>query len=433
LQLIKKYFPAFAPLTVPLFHLGMVFIVYKFLVGISLVTRMADPVQLRQWDSYWYESIAEKGYQYSNTEASNSGFFPFFSFLWKVLWELTGSHIRAICLFNLFAFFTGALLLKKAFQFSYPYFLLFLSIPANMFMYVPYTEAVFFFFSALILSGLKMKNQKMVVIGLLFASLTRPTALFFIPAIVCMEFFAFTGIRTFLKNIVIYSAIPLLGTFIVMLVQLKYTGVWLAYFKAQSLFWNRTVQVPDLPLTTWDGARLLWLDGFALFFGLLAGCVLLFFLFRKVIVKNGSYADRSVFFSLTYLVLALASVVFFNGKDAVGGTSLMGANRYILASPYFLVFLLFLTHEVQFEKEVFLLFLIAGIMTFFAIRTEGGTFKLYDRLDQFYYKFFILVNAFIYLLASKRFNNNFIAVIYLINLFIQLIIMNQFTQGRWIG
>lgn len=138
-----------------------------------------------------------------------------------------------------------------------------------------------------------------------------------------------------------YLSATAAGVLAVILFQYKVTGVWFAYFKTQSHFLNRTLQWPELPFTTWDGLRLLWLDGFALFTGLLAAAILCALLLRRH--RKTKDPDQATIFSLCYLALALLSVIFFNGKDVRGGTSLMGANRYLLATPYFTV-LLFSLH-----------------------------------------------------------------------------------------
>ena len=193
----------FNAIAFPLLHLFVLFMMYKLLYFLSLAGHIADLSQFKQWDSFWYASIAENGYQYSHTEASNSGFFPLFPYMWKLLWKITGSGVKGICILNLVIFLLGMLMLKEAFKFPWSYFMLFLSIPSNFFMYVPYSEAAFFFFSAVMLAGLKKNNRWMILTGLFFSSLARPTALFFIPAIICMEIFSFENFKKFFRNIFI--------------------------------------------------------------------------------------------------------------------------------------------------------------------------------------------------------------------------------------
>ncbi len=431
---IKKYFFLARPVLVPLFHLGVLFLVYKLLLFLTLIHSISDMGHYKRWDSYWYSSIAEVGYEYSDTKASNSGFFPMFPYIWKFLWKITGSGISGMCYLNIAIFFSGMLILKKAFKFSYAYFLLFVSIPSNMFMYIPYTEAAFFLFSSIMLAGLKTKNQVMILSGLFLASLTRPTAVFFIPAIICMEYFSFENWKKFSKNVLVYSSIPILGVLVVVLFQYKATGVWFAYFKAQSLFWKRTMQWPELPFTTWDGPRILWLDGFALFFGLMAIAILIIFLVRKYRKNNLIEKDnKAVFFSLCYMMMALFSIIFFNGKDSTGGTSLMGANRYLLATPYFIMMLLLISHHIKFEKDYFFSYILLAFLMYFLLRVDGPWFKYYDEGDKFFYRFLAIINIMLYFLISKYFKNRFIPLIYAINVVTQIILMHQIVIGKWIG
>jgi len=436
---LKKYFSFSKPFLLFLLHLSVLFMVYKLMVFLSIIAPIPNLGLLKKWDAFWYLSITENGYQYNATDVSNSGFFPLFSYIWKIIWDITGSEVHPIIYFNLIIFYVGMLMLKKAFNFSLTYFLLFISVPSNMFMYVPYTEATFFFFSALMLAGLKKNNQWMILIGLFFASLTRPTAVFFIPAIICMEVFAFDNIKKSLKNILLYSSVSLLGIFLVVIFQFKQTGVWFAYFKAQTHFWKRALQWPDIPFTTWDGPRLLWLDGIAIFFGLLATAILVLFLIRKLRkaipadMDQSIFKDKAIFFSLCYLVMAMFSIVFFNGKDEAGGTTLMGGNRYILATAFFAITLFTISHRIKLEKYFLLIFVVVCVLVFYLLRVEGGGFIKLTHNDKFYYRLLVILGAAMYLLTAKQLNNRFVAMVYIINVFTQVLLMYYFASGAWVG
>lgn len=248
------------PLAILCLHALIMCVVYKLELLSSFITKI-EPYYLKEWDAYWYGSIAEHGYLYDEAKPSNSGFFPLFPYTWRLLWKLTKASVQGVCLFNGMLFLAGMLVLRKAFNFSWMYFLVFISIPSNMFMYVPYTEAIFFFFSTLLLVGLRTNNAYLVAAGLFFASLTKATALFFLPAILCMEILNFESLWQCVKRTAAYAFFPLLGLFSVILFQYKATGVWFAYYRTQAHFWKRTFHVPEFPLTTWGGPRVLWLDG----------------------------------------------------------------------------------------------------------------------------------------------------------------------------
>lgn len=427
-----KYFSLAKPFLIPGFHVLVLFTVYKLLVLSSFITPI-EIYLLKQWDAYWYASIAEHGYLFNASKPSNSGFFPLFSYEWKTLWKLTGAGIGGVCIFNTLLFFAGMLILKKAFNFSWAYFLVFLSLPSNLFMYVPYSEASFFFFSALILAGLKTDKTSLVLTGLFFSSLTKPTAAFFIPAILAIEWMTFTNFKEFTKRVLGFSLLPILSVLIVVIFQYIHTGVWFAYFKAQSAFWHRTFQLPELPLTTWGGPRILWLDGLAMFFGLIIVFLLIVAIIKRFFKDKKLNVDKATLFSLTYLSLTFFSVLFFNGKDALGGTSLMGANRYLMATPYFVVFLYFISHTLSIQKLFWPVFTFFAFALLFFLKTEGGDFITYTAFDSVIYQIFILMGIGMYVLISVKLNNRFLAAFYLINVFMQIILLHQFAYAKWIG
>lgn len=428
----SRYFLFLMPVLVLCFHVVMMFVVYRLEFLISYITEV-DPYYLRDWDAFWYASIAEHGYLYDEAKASNSGFFPLFPYEWKLLWKLTDAGVAGVCLFNFAMFFSGMIVLRKAFDFSWMYVLVFISIPSNIFMYVPYTEATFFFFSALVLAGLKGGNNYLVVTGLFFAALTKPTALFFIPALICMEILTAENRSIFFKRVALFCSVPLLSTLCVVIIQYVQTGVWFAYFKTQSRFWHRSFQLPEFPLTTWGAPKVLWLDGVALFFGLLALCLLVWFFAEKLRKRPGIETNRATIFSVAYLFLGLLSVLFFNGKDATGGTSLMGLNRYVLATPYFVVFLVFISHSVEPRRYHWFLYTALAITVLFSLKYDSTGFADYTMSDKFAYQFFIGINILLYALMSRKFDNRFLACLYLLNICVQVKFMWQFANGIWIG
>lgn len=70
----------------------------------------------------------------------------------------------------------------------------------------------------------------MIMGGLFLASLTRPSAVFFIPAIISMEVLHYKDIKTFLKNTVSYITPSLMSILLVFFIQYQATGVWFAFF-----------------------------------------------------------------------------------------------------------------------------------------------------------------------------------------------------------
>lgn len=382
----------------------------------------------KQWDAFWYEKIAKEGYEFKANEASSSGFFPLFSYVWR----FTGLGDNGISYLNYTFFIIGILLLKKAFAFSNSFLLLALSVPSMMFMYVPYTEALFFLSTSIFLYGLIRNNYKAIYIGLFFASLTRPTAIFFIPAILFMELMYHKNVKTTFLNVIKYSSVSIAGIFVVLIIQFVKTGVWFAYFKAQTNSWGRVIQIPELPFTTWDGTRILWIDGIALIFGFISFFIVLYFLLKKWLLKKLIEVDKATLFSLCYLVMATLSVVFFNGKDELGGTSLMGANRYVMATPCLVLLLNYFNSNRENIKALSIISLISIIISAFMLGL-GSIIKPYNHAYSNRYVLFILFYVLSYLLLSTKQNSKYIFSIYLLNIFAQIILMSYFSNGLWVG
>lgn len=429
LNKVQKYLLSLNPFWVSCFHLVLVYLIYQLLLLGSFITSI-DVYHFKQWDAYWYAGIAKDGYQFSETQPSNTAFFPMFPYLWKALWKISNAGVGQICLFNALAFLAGMLVLKKAFQFSWAYFLLFVSVPSNMFIYVPYSEAIFFFFSAITLAGFKTDSKVMIMGGLFLASLARPSAAFFIPAILSMEVLNYKDFKTFLKNTASYLTPPLLAILLVFVIQYQATGVWFAFFKDG---WRRVAQLPELPLTTWDGLKTLWLDGIAFFFGLLATVVLLILLYRKLKGFHSPEYGKAEVFSTTYVMMALFTILIFGGRDKDGGTSLLSLNRFLMATPYFTIMLYMLSFQVKLNLKTYILYAVVALISLSLLNLNGTGYNEYTLNDKFFYALIMLVHIFLYSTISLRYNGKFIALVYIVNVGIQVIILQQFAHGKWIG
>jgi hypothetical protein len=412
-------------------------LVYKLLAlsGLISVLQPMELFFLKQWDAWFYASIAQEGYRYSWTEASNSGFFPLFPYLWKLAWKVADAGVPGICMLNAAIFFAGMLVLKRTYRFSWPYFFLFVSVPANMFMLVPYSEACFFLSSAVMLYGMKTDRPALALAGLFFASLSRPTATFFIPAVICAELFHFSDLRTFLKRTLSYTLVCVLAVLIVVTIQYMATGVWFAYFRAQGKFWNHTPALPEFPFTTWGGPRTMWLDAMALFFGIAALAMLIRWLAAKFRAAGAAISgDRTVTFSLAYIAIACVYVIVTNGKDAGGGTTLISLNRYIMATSFFSVILWHLTHAVDYSRtRTAALYLLGSLIVVLSINTDSPGFFNYEAPDKIWYKVLVALNICLYPFAMTRLRTSFVAMICIVNMTAQVYLLHEFAYSKWIG
>lgn len=415
----------------------MVFLHLIILVLLMYILDLLDIIKifplgdnLLKWDATWYNSIKLNDYSYSEKIQSNSGFFPLFPFVWKVL------HLSAvqISLVNALLAILSLSVLASTFQIDGLRFLLLLSLPSCFFLYVPYAESVFFCCCTILLVGYTKNNPYMVVAGLALAATTKATALFFIPSIVFTELVfqnksSFCYVR-FFKNILCYSFAVLLGISAVVLLQFYKTGVWFAYFKAQSVHWNRSFSIPHFPLTTWDASRILALDSVAFVIGLVA------LLVSVNLAKNwfsASFSDsvnrsKSLLFSTSYLACVLGSILFFNPIDReTNTTSILSINRYVFTAPFLIVLLEYLC--VSLKKQV-----IKPTVVVSFVMLCSMFFGAYHSIKIFF--LFMLLSLFCYLwlmaYSKKQFYFTGI-VLYFITLVLQILLLNAFIANKWVG
>lgn len=419
---------SYLAVVLPGFHVAAIFLIYHLLVFLFDVPHMSI-FQFKAWDAWWYTSIAEKGYVFSAEEPSNVAFYPFFPYLWKALWKFTGAGVEGVCLFNACSFFAGLLMLRGIFGFSWWYFLFFAAIPSNMFMLVPYTEALFFLFCTLFIVGLEKKNLALQLCGLFLASLTRPTAYFFFPALVLMELFCSDSLRQALKRAVVLALAPFTALLIVVFIQYRQTGVWFAYFRDG---WHRELALPDFPITSWGGASTIWLDGAAFFICMLSLAALLALGIRWL---RGGYKkpERAAVFSVTYLVMPGLSALLLGSYDDGGGTTLASLNRYIMGTAFFTTALYYFTHHVKLDVRTIVISLLLLLCTYLLLDFEATGFSEYEIVHRRLYPVYMLCPLVVFFLVHKRFGEKFLPLGYFLNLFILVMLLNRFSQGVWVG
>jgi len=111
----------------------------------------------------------------------------------------------------------------------------------------------------------------------------------------------------------------------------------------------------------------------------------------------------------------------------------MGANRYIMATPYFIILLFLISHKIKFEKTYLLAYVLLAAAMFFLLRVEGGGFFNYDNQDKFYYRLLALLDIILFTLISTQWQGRFIPMIYLLNVVAQVLLISQFASGTWVG
>lgn len=374
---------------------------------------LLNPAGLLNWDAGHYHHIKELGYQDFRV-----AFFPLFPYLWKFL----SVDQFGIVVFNAALFLISFNILLDHLKVSTVHeTLLYLSIPSFIFFYLPYSEAVFFLCSVLILLGLKHEKIALVYLGLFFSVLSRPAFSVFIPGLLITEFFRADRNKFFLRA-GIYFIITFLALSLVAVIQFVDTGEWFKFFNAQQEWGNR-LQMPSLPLTSWAGGFVVRLDGFAFLIGILAGGYLLA---RLVKLKWAHKADLpvEVVFSLAYLGGITLAVLFFRGG------SLFSLNRFVLATPFIIVAVnCWLKQEFRINNKQ--LFLIFGLIFLFWM-LFGAYSHIREILKYALLSLYALL-PFVLMAENKLFSKSGWVLIILLNFTFQLILMFRFLTGLWVG
>jgi hypothetical protein len=282
--------------------------------------------QLVDWDAEHYNAIRECGY-----DDLTQAFFPLFPFLWR--WSGLGTY--GICLLNLAIFGGGLWALWREFQWNTRWLPLYLATPMLMFMALPYTEATFFLFSAVLLIGLHRHNLWLTCAAILLCSLTRPTYTILLPALFLVEWLTEANGRTLLLRCALYTLCAGISTAAVLLLQHADTGEWFGYIDAQK-YWGHRFGIPRLPLFSWKSGTplltdiILRTDASGILFGAISLISLSAVGLQRL--RHGvSLLSRPLICSLLYCVGICASMLLFKGG------SVNSVARYVFGSVFFLV------------------------------------------------------------------------------------------------
>lgn len=365
-----------------------------FLSQRDMVKKIAGNNDLVRFDASWYKSLAEKGYEYFDFANSNSGFYPLFSFIWRI----TGLSPWGISFVNIFFLACGFALFTSLYKLTAQEKFIWLSIPSMYFCFIPYTESLFILLGSLVFFGIVRQNKWLTWTGLFLLSLSRPVALTLIPA------FLFTELIMGNRNewyLALVSAVkkyvwPLLaGTALFIWYQHHITGVWFAYFIQQSKFWAHEFSWPKFPLGSLFGPKLLWLDALAMFLCFMSLAVLI----KKGLqwlIKNEPATDKLLLLSYNYFTGILLATLFFNPKWGILTTNVFDVHRYIFVSPFFWIFLYRYTSNIIYKPASFL-------WIFLATNAFWLLFASYNHIQYLLYFNFGTLFIFLYMLyANKR-------------------------------
>ena len=138
---------------------------------------------LSRWDSNWYGSIVESGYQYFPDKSSNVAFFPLYPICMRAVMVFTGTQLWfAGFLTSNSALLGAVILLRRLLVLDFPApsrvpirtVWLFLLYPVTFFYSAPYTESLFVFLSVVAL--LAARHRRWALAGLAGALLTATRA-----------------------------------------------------------------------------------------------------------------------------------------------------------------------------------------------------------------------------------------------------------------
>jgi len=327
-----------------------------------------------------------------------------------------------ISIINGFIFSISISIIVAYYQIKLKEQLLLLSVPSLFFMFIPYTEALFFLFGTILILGLNKNNLYLITTGLLLSSMVRPSAYVFIPAIFVMEYITKENVASFLKRSIYFSFITLLGLFTTVFIQYLYTHKWFIFFDAQKS-WDNSFRIPHLPFTSWSGGNIVRLDGTALLVGLIAIGAVIRIATNYFKTTKSTIISKTFLFSLLYLSGMALIVLLFRGG------SLFSLNRFIFASPYFIVCFFFFLKTENFKlKNIYLLFIgLSLYWLLFASYVHIQTIAKYELISLF------ILLPFLLLVNNKTIKAVSFYSFISINIALQLYFMYRFLNYEWVG
>ncbi|MFT6850190.1 MAG: hypothetical protein ACJATA_001000 [Sphingobacteriales bacterium] len=387
---------------------------------------------LDNWDVDWYKMIVEDGYSFAKGQQSNVAFYPLFPLVWKSL----GSSLLGISIFNLLIFNSALLIFWKTFKLKAWELLNLVAIPSLFFCFIPYSEALFFLGGAILLGGLKKEKLWMLALGLFICGITRSVSVIFVPIIFGVyllssnkENWKINSLRFLGLSTLLLALNWLVHRFLV-----AQSGVEFTTYELQKA-WNKVLAIPQLPLTTWGGRRLVWLDGISLFVGFST----LIWLLKKGWNKfeNLDYAPKkSRVFSFSYLFLVTIITLLFAVSNG-NSTSVYSLNRYIFATPFFSIFLLSVWRiEIPWKPllKIFgpLFFIVCA--AFYRLPEAPNFWEAVVRsLEWIPYFIGMFAYAALFVLPKYWKSPWSSILLYVVNLGIGLWLFTEFLSGAWVG
>jgi hypothetical protein len=393
------------------------FIIQKILFHFGVFHFDITAKNLFVGDAHFYQDISINGYQKNNI---SSGFFILLPIIWK---SLHASFNFILILNLLFYAFGFSLIVNILKQNKVVHWLFYISLPALFFVFIPYTEALFFLLCSLMLHAIHYNKKLLLFVILVLLSLVRPTCILLLPALLIMQVLA--NRKSKLVSVLIeycyLMALPLiLGLAIFIYIQFLQTGEWFVYFKTQAKEWDHHFSLPDIPFVTLPGAKNLWLNGLAFVIDLTALICVTQYAWQWL--KHHIVFNKITVLSFSYLAMVLITILFFNPKYGNHSTILIGLYRYSFVTPFMLVFFNFISNTNISKKQILIVLLGTNLLwVFFHAYTGFKTFCSIALRNNIFIAFY-----FYDLVFSKSIYTKYVFI--LIHIIIQIIFIQNFMN-----
>lgn len=362
------------------------------------------------FDARHYYTIAQSGY---------NGFLQAFFPLFPLTWRAIGIGPISMCIVNGLIYLVSLAILQRELQASLKTFMFWLVVPSAFFFWLPYSESLFFLGSTLLLIGTKRSDIKLSSIGLFLCTLSRPAFTVLVPALLLTELSNVPSRSHFLSRMTAYILITCAGLALVAFIQWFDTGEWLGFYHAQE-GWGNRFRMPSLPLTSWGGSPSVRLDAVAFLTGAAAGIVLLWNIFKE---RGNLRFPKELTLSLFYLA-GISTFVFL-----MRGGELFSLNRFVFATPYFLIALNYIHYITLNTKQ--LVFLGIGAFTFFLL--FGSFLHIQTLLSYLLITIYLMMSAFTLIrqLSSKTTIVMYLTLV--LTLGLQIYYFLRFLKGGWVA